>query len=482
MRYTDDDGLDEPTPPNYNLESIPMPPSYKEGGPPMGEDATDDPAYYRRKRIKSAHMVEGLKLSARDSATVTEAGTIVHGRYGDLGVLDGIPVEYAALLHPAAEGAAAFRSLGATEPGTIVVYGASQPAGLAATQLASAAGNAVVAVVGSEHNGFDTLMDSINGFTKEPGCCVPEELATLKKNFYELLESTMKGDKCDAIDTETYLSDFVTNTLDYAEAFPNTRPAAVGEHYLEFWGMDKDREHFRENMDAYLDQFTKGSPPINGDALKAKLNIDIYKAMKAKFNPQMTKVITGDPHGEFNAADFVSDISEGKWEDPAPEHTSMYEFVVDRKEVAELPKSGGPMKGCIVNPTPELMNAIAKLGSLKLPQKTLREKAEALTFLSDGERNAITAVTTIVQVAKDHNVPLVVTGGSLPGYKSTEVTDEDVQEALSAMDIDEDGSSRLNYFVQVYRAGDFPIYEQYAIHRQNAERLAGPRQFVVTKS
>jgi hypothetical protein len=35
-------------------------------------------------------------------------------------------------------------------------------------------------------------------------------------------------------------------------------------------------------------------------------------------------------------------------------------------------------------------------------------------------------------------------------------------------------------FVQVYRAGDFPFYADYAVHRAT-EVLAGPRQIVVTK-
>lgn len=61
-----------------------------------------------------------------------------------------------------------------------------------------------------------------------------------------------------------------------------------------------------------------------------------------------------------------------------------------------------------------------------------------------------------------------------------EPTDDDVQEALAGMEIDEDGTSRINYFLQVYRAGDFPVYADYAVHRAN-EELAGPRQIVVTK-
>ena len=53
----------------------------------------------------------------------------------------------------AAEGAAALRAVskGGT-PGTVLVFGASQANGLAAVQLATASGHAVVGVVGAEHS------------------------------------------------------------------------------------------------------------------------------------------------------------------------------------------------------------------------------------------------------------------------------------------------------------------------------------------
>ena len=70
--------------------------------------------------------------------------------------------------------------------------------------------------------------------------------------------------------------------------------------------------------------------------------------------------------------------------------------------------------------------------------------------------------------------------GSLPGMQTVEATDADVKEAIAAMDIQDDGSSKLNYFIQAYRAGDFPFYADYAVHRAS-EPLAGPRQIVVTK-
>ena len=70
-------------------------------------------------------------------------------------------------------------------------------------------------------------------------------------------------------------------------------------------------------------------------------------------------------------------------------------------------------------------------------------------------------------------------GGSLPGLNEIQKpSDGDVQTALKAMEIGDDGTSSLNYFIQVYRAGDRPVYEDYAIRRAK-EPLAGPRQIVV---
>lgn len=77
-------------------------------------------------------------------------------------------------------------------------------------------------------------------------------------------------------------------------------------------------------------------------------------------------------------------------------------------------------------------------------------------------------------------ITLIFCLGSLPGFKSVTPSDADVKEALSAMSLEEDGSSRLNYFLQVYRASDYPVYADYAIHRSQ-ESLSGPRQIVVTK-
>lgn len=76
--------------------------------------------------------------------------------------------------------------------------------------------------------------------------------------------------------------------------------------------------------------------------------------------------------------------------------------------------------------------------------------------------------------------PPLLLSGSLPGFETAEPSPADVQEALSAMAIQDDGTTKLDYFVQAYRAGDYPFYADYAVHRAT-EALAGPRQIVVTK-
>lgn len=86
----------------------------------------------------------------------------------------------------------------------------------------------------------------------------------------------------------------------------------------------------------------------------------------------------------------------------------------------------------------------------------------------------------IVQLAHEAQAPVVVVGGDLLQLERVTATEADMHTALQAMDIDEKGESKLNFFIQVYRANDFPFYGDYAIHRAS-EPLAGPRQIIVTK-
>lgn len=499
-----DEALFEPIPPNYTLDSVKPPQFFSK--PPEPEP---DPAAIRPKPVTSAHAIDVLadppRLSARDSAALGPNGQVVHGRYGELDseVSRSVPLEYLALLRPAAEGAAALRvtlanakklgQMADGEVGTVVVYGASRPNGFAALQLASAAGHTVVGVVDGKHSGHDEMVDIVKHSTNEPGTAVPEEYAIVKRNFRDIVQLASKGD--DPADwttfrPEEFLEEFKQNLLDYIQTYPDTLPAAVSVDALEFRGKEKDREHFRDNLDAYLSQLPRGAPPIDKAQLDEYFTKEQYAIWKSKFGIQTTKVISGDEDtNDFEPATLVRNMvltpevpNEQLLKQEAVEGAGdfvPYEFsVLEQKfSTGVEPKKGGPILGAIIAVTEELRvaaEAVEKAGP------SLRAKAEALQFLTDSQRNAFAAASAVAAAARDNGATICVVGGTLPGLETVEPSDVDVQEALSAMEIEEDGTSRLNYFIQVYRAGDYPVYADYAIHRAT-EVLAGPRQIVVTK-
>jgi hypothetical protein len=454
--------------------------------------ARADPAAFPNNPVTSAHCVDvaGQKISLLDSVAIQPnanankggaASVVVHGRYGPLGEkAAAIPLEFLALLHPAAQGAAALRKLSAAAKakgsnngnGTIVVYGATQASGWAAAQMASAAGHAVVAVVGGEHSGNDDMVECLKGLLKEPGTAVPEEFALSKKLFQDLVTQISAGSE--GIKThvaEDYLADFKKNFYDYCEYYPDTRPAAVSPAHMTFKYMEKDREQFEDNMAAYLEQFPPGAPPIDKAKVESFFSTKQYELFRQKFWKQTSGVISGDDT-PFSAPHIVKSQSEAP-EDFLPEaETSSrpfpYSFSVLSQSFpagSDFPK-GGPVLGAIVAVTPTVqkaMDAVAKA-------KTTRAKAEALQFLSRNERAAYGAARSVAALSP--NVVLI--------DPAVEPTKEDVAAALDAMDVRDDGTSILNYFVQVYRANDFPFYGDYAVHRAS-EPLAGPRQIIVTK-
>eukprot|EP00543_Licmophora_paradoxa_P004247 CAMPEP_0202455506 /NCGR_PEP_ID=MMETSP1360-20130828/13021_1 /ASSEMBLY_ACC=CAM_ASM_000848 /TAXON_ID=515479 /ORGANISM="Licmophora paradoxa, Strain CCMP2313" /LENGTH=434 /DNA_ID=CAMNT_0049075105 /DNA_START=149 /DNA_END=1453 /DNA_ORIENTATION=- len=434
------------------MDSVPTPQLWE--APPQPKP---DPGAYVRQPVTSAHMVADGGISARDSVSVSPSGNIVHGRYGDLGVVEGIPLEYLALLKPSAEGAAAVRTIGGS--GTLLVYGASQAAGMAAVQLW---GGAVVAVVGGEHSGHDELLEILKEITAEPGTTVPEEYAMIKKNFADLVGAVANGE---TTSTTHVLAEFQENLLDYSKAYPETRAAAVSEKHLDFAGKEKDRATFHENMEAYLHQFPAGSPAFDPEKIKAYLNEEQYAVLRSRFHKQTTAVITGDDVGDFNPALLAGELIQSPAADTSKEND--YEFKMTGTVKIE---GGGPVSGAVICVTPDLLASYTAVDAAK----GVRAKAEALQFLTPGQRNAFAAASSVI--AQANGAPVVVVGGSLPGLTSVEPNDGDVKEALTAMDIDEMGESRLNYLIQVYRAGDYPIYADYAVFK-----AGGPRQIVVTK-
>jgi len=464
------DGMDNPDPPPaHTLDAVPPPEYWSK--PPAPET---EPMALTRSSVSSAFLVTPSGVSDKEYAKLTPTGGIVHGAFGELDTekVQGIPLEYLALLGPSAEGAAAVRSM-SSEKGTLLVFGASQPAGMSAVQVGAAAGHAVVAVVGGEHSGNDNICDVVKGLTKEPGFMVPEELAMVKKTFQDLVSETLSPPES-KLDSDTYLSDFHQNLLDYIATYPDTLPAAVDKEELMFDGKDKDRTYYRENMEAYLSQFPKGASSIPESELLSKFTKEQYALYKQKFGVQTTSVISGESTPDFEPVDLVKQMVHHP-ESTSDLNSSSFDFsILDKTEIPS--DSSGPIVGAIIAVTPYLQQACEAVDAAM----SMREKAEALQFLPVPERNAFAAMCSVSGLAKKHGVPTIVVGGSLPGLEGVSVLPEDVDAALSSMDVKEDGSSDLNHFVQVYRAGDFPIYEDYAVHRAT-EVLAGPRQIVVTK-
>ncbi|GFH52287.1 hypothetical protein CTEN210_08763 [Chaetoceros tenuissimus] len=481
---------DEPMHTNYSIDSV-KPPQYW-----SKPEYDEDPMAYKKKPVSSAHAIDQSstppKLSALDSVAISPEGAAVHGRYGELDIdsNSGIPLEYLALLHPAAEGAAALKKIAnGAKNGTVLVYGAGDAAAMASVQLASADGLAVVGVVGGSQAGNEEFVDAMKEMTTESGTIVPEEFAVLKANFREVVNAAVDGGAVGSgFDADKFLADFQSNLKEYSEYFPETALSPVPEEYT-FAGKEKDRKYFDENISTYLSQFQKGSPSFDDVVLKEAFTKEQYAIFKSKFGSQMTAIITGDDSAsEFNPADIVKSMTESpeiiseylKNQTSADDDTEFiqYEFSTLNNKIADgvdVPK-GGPILGAILSVSADLAAAVEAVSK----GKSLREKAEALQFLTDSQRAAYSAASSVVAMAKAAETPVVTVNGSLPGFETVEPTNADVSEALSAMEVAEDGSSRLNYFLQVYRASDYPVYADYAIHRSQ-EDLSGPRQIVVTK-
>ena len=396
--------------------------------------ATPDPLEYKRKPVTSAHALDlssnPPKISARDSAVISPNGSIIHGRYGEIHLDNlpaGVPLEYLALLRPAAEGAAALRQLtsSSTTKGTILVYGATKPNALATLQLAASSGHAVVAVVSGDHSGKDEMVEIIKNLTEEPGTAVPEEFALVKAAFRDLVHLTVHGDTMASsnFDSLTFLADFKQNLVDYTTTFPQTLPAAVDKDILVYRGEERGHKFFKENMDAYLSQFTKGCAPLDTDKFDRFFTKEQYALWKKKFGQQTTAVITGDDVPDFAPADIVQNMITA----PEPVDASLmmkeipaesfefvpYEFSIlhptyAQQQVKEMSTGGGPILGAVISVTPDLQtasDAVAKAG------KSLKAKAEALQYLTDSQKNAFAAASSVAACARSAGTPVLVVGG-----------------------------------------------------------------------
>ncbi|KAL3929369.1 MAG: hypothetical protein SGBAC_012242 [Bacillariaceae sp.] len=451
-------------------------------------ETAEDPSAYQKSPVTSAHAIDVAagKVSTKDSVAISPDGKVVHGRYGELGeAADGVPLEYLALLSMAAEGAAGLRKIEeGGKTGTVVVFGASQASGLAAVQLAAANGHAVVGVVGAEHSCQEDMVEYVKGMIPEPGTAVAEEYAIAKKNFADLVNGIASGDEgLSCYDADECLEDFKANLLEYVEAYPETLPAAVNPAKMKFLGMEKDKDTFRTNMEAYLAQFPPGAPPIAKDQLDTKFTNEQYEVFRNKFWEQTTSVVSGDeshffspPHIAVDLMKMPQKMDKAVYDTSHPSVPYGFTTVNNFYPPGTQAAPGGPIAGALIVVTPGLEKAAKAVDAAK----TLREKAEALQFLTDAEKSAFSAASSAASLATKAGAPVYTIGGSLPGLTAVAATDADVQEALNGMAIQDDGSTKLDYFVQAYRAGDFPFYADYAVHRAT-EELAGPRQIVVTK-
>lgn len=423
-KFHPNDTIDAVKPPHYWVEPDPDAP---------------EPMMYIRKPVTSASAIDLTsklpKLSVADTVSLTAEGTVRHGRYGILprSEVENIPLEYLSLLHPSAQAAAALRMIlehpsnqsSAGKGGTLVVYGASQPAGMAATQLAASSSLAVIAVVDAQHSGDSEMVDCVKGMAPYPGTAVPEEFALIKRDFYDLVNVTAVGEKPTKYDcAKDFLADFVDNLKEYADFFPQERGAATDPSLREFSGKEKDRAKFNENMEAYLEQFPQGVPALPPkEEIQAKFGPEVYAVYKSRFGIQTSSVISGDTDlPEFDPARLVKTLMYTSPDEVKKEltlHSTNYsgsdsdfipfEFNVLNPICDDEFKGAGPVVGAVVVATPTLVKACEAVAK----GKTLREKAEALQYLTQMERKAFAAASAVVTVAKTAGKEVVVVGGAL---------------------------------------------------------------------
>lgn len=390
-----------------------------ESAPPASTE-DEDPSFYHRNPVTSAHAIDVEKgqISTQDSVALSPTGAVVHGRYGELSAdaVEGVPLEYLALLRMAAEGAAGVAKVG-TKKGTVLVFGASQANGLAAVQLAAAAGHAVVGVVDAQHSCNEDVVEYVKAMIPEPGTAVAEEYALAKKNFADLVSGIASGNEGLACySSAECLKDFKANLLAYAEAYPDTMPAAVDASKMKFLGMEKDKDQFRTNMEAYLSQFPPGSPPMDKAQLETYFTSEQYEVFRTKFWEQTTNVISGDESHFFSPPHIVQDLMKTpeKFDNSLKDLSYPavpYSFTTVNNFYPPGTEQGaaGPIVGAIISVTPNLKIAAEAVAKAK----TLRGKAEALQFLTHAQKDAFTAASSVASLAKKAGAPVVAVGGKI---------------------------------------------------------------------
>lgn len=407
---------DAVTLPQALFANLPKPTKFKGGK--TETPLPKDPQEYVRNPVASAHAIDVEKgqVSVEDSVAVSPDGSVVHGKYGNLGeAADGVPLEYLALLSKAAEGAAALRMLNTSGSGTVLVLGASQANGLAAARLAAAAGHAVVGVVGADHSCHADMVEYVKAMIPEPGTAVAEEYAMAKKNFGDLVHGVSTGEEgLSCYSSDECLEEFKQNLLDYTEKYPETLPAAVDASKMKFLGMEKDKDEFRSNMEAYLAQFPPGAPPIDKQQLEAYFTNDQYEVFRTKFWEQTSSVISGDESHFFSPPHIVSDlmktpekVDKTVYDTSHPAIPFAFTHVNPFYAEGTQAKGGGPVAGAIISVTPDLEVAAKAVDAAK----GLRAKAEALQFLTDAQKGAYNAARSVISQAEKAGAPVYTVGG-----------------------------------------------------------------------
>ena len=454
---------------------IQAPSYFKEPG-----ELPTDPDAYVRKPVTSAHAIELTidpsgkldmshnpvmlgSLCKQDTVAINAGGDgVEHGRFGQLSLdqVRGIPLEYLSLLSKASEGVAAVNTLKKDGGGTLLVYGATNPAAMAAVQVATSNGMASVAVVGGEHSGNAEAVDLVKGFASYPGTAVTEEYAMKKSMFRDLVKAVSDGENDEPVNADELVADFRSNLKEYCDVF------------------EED---------------------LNGlkltDEDLSKFSAEQYAMLKQKFKIRGNELLRGDTSGpSFEPPTVVSDMirspsSESiesypmlKQQESADQDSPFVPYDFSVLETKSMPgvdsHSGGPICGAIIAATPALQVACKAVADAAKDGK--RAQAEALQYLTGRQKNAYAAASSVANLARAAGSEVIVVDGSLPGLGTVQVSPEDVSSALDAMRIDSSGSSKINFFIQVYRACDFQSYEDYAIHKAT-EPLSGPRVKVVTK-
>eukprot|EP00588_Corethron_pennatum_P015824 CAMPEP_0194279540 /NCGR_PEP_ID=MMETSP0169-20130528/13985_1 /TAXON_ID=218684 /ORGANISM="Corethron pennatum, Strain L29A3" /LENGTH=370 /DNA_ID=CAMNT_0039023975 /DNA_START=65 /DNA_END=1177 /DNA_ORIENTATION=- len=168
--------------------------------------------------ITSAHLVDLSSGALSEADCVSYADGIAnHGTYGSLPPAPSVPLEYLALLGPAAAGASVVRR----SSGSIAVYGATRPEGLAVVQLAVAAGRNVASVIDGEHVGQEGLLDLMRCSAPWPSTTAPEQYAYVKKLFYD------QCIKYPGVQVETAVIVRTDNLAEAAAAVEAARPGGM---------------------------------------------------------------------------------------------------------------------------------------------------------------------------------------------------------------------------------------------------------------